>query len=418
MLPDGWTIGHMRQIISSLDGGVSVNGEDRQALAYEKGVLRVSAVSYGTFLPTEHKAIVKDEVALAKVSPKADRIIFSRSNTESLVGASAYIEQDHPNLFLSDKLWQLEPNPGLDVSMRWLAYWLASDPVRKYLSKLGTGTSGSMKNIAKDELLSLRIALPPYKEQCAIAGALTTWDEAIAVTEKLLSNSRRQKQALSWSFFNCEKRLKDGPVAVWRQRHLHEVATRIQRQSDGAAHPVLMISSGSGFVRQDQKYSRFMAGKSVNDYILLKRGEFAYNKGNSKLYEFGCVFPLETYAQGLVPHVYVCFSLSQECDPGFFKHLFEANYLHDQLGALVNTGVRNNGLLNIRPADFMNVRVPVPPLDEQRAIARVLDVASKEIVTRERELATLKEQKRGLMLQLLTGKRRVRASEDAHEAAA
>ena len=193
----------------------------------------------------------------------------------------------------------------------------------------------------------------------------------------------------------------------WKQVRLTEISQRVQHQADGDEHPVLMISSGSGFVRQDKKYSRFMAGKSLENYVLLQRGEFAYNKGNSKLYEFGCVFPLEDLPSGLVPHVYVCFKLNAKCNQGFFKYLFEADYLHDQLGALVNTGVRNNGLLNIRPADFMNVRVPLPPLAEQQAITAILEIASSEIESFKEDVDALKRQKRALMQQLLTGKRRV-----------
>lgn len=282
---------------------------------------------------------------------------------------------------------------------QWFHYWFMHHDITTVLSRQGVGRY----KLTKAGLENLEILLPPVVEQRRLTTILSTWDEAIAATEKLLANSRKQKRALMQGLIVRRSR----SATTWRHCHLREVASRIQRDSDGNKHPVLMISSGSGFVRQDEKYSRFMAGKSLDDYILLKKGEFAYNKGNSKLYEFGCVFPLEGYAQGLVPHVYVCFSLSDECDPTFFKHLFEADYLHDQLGALVNTGVRNNGLLNIRPADFMNVRIPVPPMEEQRAIAKVLDVATTEIALRERELATLQQQKRALMQQLLTGKRRV-----------
>lgn len=269
------------------------------------------------------------------------------------------------------------------------------------------GNAGTQKNLNAGLIKEISVPVPPKSEQERIAAILVTWDEAIAATEKLLANSRKQKQALMQHYL-CAKGAISNSSSRWQLHRLREIAARTQRPSDGVEYPILMISSGSGFVRQDEKYCRFMAGKSLNDYILLKQSEFAYNKGNSKRYEFGCVFPLENYAQGLVPHVYVCFSLSSKCDPTFFKYLFEADYLHDQLGALVNTGVRNNGLLNIRPSDFMNVRVPVPPMDEQRAIARVLDTASAEIALREQDLSALKQQKRALMQQLLTGKRRIR----------
>lgn len=50
----------------------------------------------------------------------------------------------------------------------------------------------------------------------------------------------------------------------------------------------------------------------------------------------------------------------------------------------------------------------LPPLDEQRAIAAVLDAADREISLLEQKAARLREEKKALMQQLLTGKRRVR----------
>ncbi len=191
-----------------------------------------------------------------------------------------------------------------------------------------------------------------------------------------------------------------------------KISERVQRRAGESEElPVLMISSGTGFVRQDEKYSRFMAGKSVENYIALDCGEFAYNKGNSKLYEFGCVFPLRSHKRGLVPNVYVCFKLSAGLHAGFYEYLFRADYLHDQLGALVNTGVRNNGLLNIRPTDFLACQVPVPPLVEQQRIAEILSAATTWREQQARDLHLLKREKKALMSQLLTGQRRVKLPE-------
>lgn len=151
-----------------------------------------------------------------------------------------------------------------------------------------------------------------------------------------------------------------------------------------------------------------MAGESVKNYILLRKGEFSYNKGNSKTYEFGCVFDLDRYETGLVLHVYVCFKLNQGLSHRYFKHLFEADYLKPQLGSLVNTGVRNNGLLNIKPSEFMATKVPVPCFDEQERIADVLHTSSDIIQKLQQKLDALKQEKKALMQQLLTGKRRVK----------
>jgi type I restriction enzyme S subunit len=150
MLPEGWKKCRLGTLISSLEAGVSVNSQDRKASPDEHGVLKISAVTSGIFDPAENKVIRADELGRAAVQPKADRIIVSRSNTETLVGASAYIDRDYPHLYLSDKLWQLKPNTSNPVHMHWLSYWLASASTRVKLSKHATGTSGSMKNISKE----------------------------------------------------------------------------------------------------------------------------------------------------------------------------------------------------------------------------------------------------------------------------
>lgn len=110
----------------------------------------------------------------------------------------------------------------------------------------------------------------------------------------------------------------------------------------------------------------------------------------------------------MVPHVYVCFRLHEGVVPSYLGHLFEADYLKPQLGAIVKTGVRNNGLLNIRPEEFMNVTVPIPPLDQQQQITATLNTARQEIDLLKKQAEAFRRQKRGLMQKLLTGAWRVR----------
>ncbi|BEC79967.1 restriction endonuclease subunit S [Escherichia coli] len=275
--------------------------------------------------------------------------------------------------------------------------------------------SAGQSNLSGALVKAINVLVPPYNEQKKIAQILSTWDKAISVTEKLLTNSQQQKKALMQQLLTGKKRLLDENgvrfSTEWEFKRISEIATRVQRKNDAAEHPILTISSLSGFVRQDERYSRYMAGESVKNYILLKKGEFAYNKGNSKTYEFGCIFDLEAYEAGLVPHVYVCFRLKNGLSHRYFKYLFEADYLKPQLGALVNTGVRNNGLLNIKPTEFMQTKVPVPCFEEQESIADMLYNSSRTIRVLQDKLACLKDEKKALMQQLLTGKRRVKVDE-------
>lgn len=280
----------------------------------------------------------------------------------------------------------------------WLQWW------KPEFERIAVGST--IKTIGLPYFKRLKVLLPPIAEQKRIAEVLCVWDEAMEAAVRLAANAR-----LAMSSMIEQSVLRGAMHGAWPMRRLSDIATRVQRSEVANSDlPVLMISSGTGFVRQDEKYSRFMAGKSVESYITLQEGEFAYNKGNSKRYEFGCVFPLKGLPKGLVPHVYVCFRLNEGHHPGFFEHLFAADFLHDQLGALVNTGVRNNGLLNIRPADFMACKVPVPPRDEQQAIAARLAVAAEWVRRSDEYAARIRQEKAALLADLLTGKRRVRLS--------
>ncbi|CDG85740.1 restriction endonuclease subunit S [Janthinobacterium agaricidamnosum] len=301
---------------------------------------------------------------------------------------------------LNQHIFKVQPKENVDSE--WL-YW-ALKHVTDRIEAHSHGFKATLVHVKKSDIDHQPILVPPPGEQRRIARILSTWNQAIVASERLLASSRQHLTALLQQLL-----IKPAIRGDWPMVAISEISERVQRRADeNEALPVLMISSGRGFVRQDEKYSRFMAGKSVENYIALDRGEFAYNKGNSKLFEFGCVFPLKSYERGVVPNVYVCFKLSKSLKAGFYEQLFRADYLHDQLGALVNTGVRNNGLLNIRPVDFFACQVPVPPLEEQQRIADVLEKANIWVSQHERSLELLNREKAALMSQLLTGKRRVK----------
>lgn len=274
--------------------------------------------------------------------------------------------------------------------------------------RIGASTVGSTRlEFSIAEVRDFLVALPPLPEQRKIADVLGTWDEAIGKTEALRAATFSRLRGLTHALFG---RGGDFPDR-WERKPLSAIATRVRRQNAGARHPVMTISAKSGFLMQSDKFARDMAGSSVERYVVLHRGEFAYNKGNSLTAPYGCIFSLDQ-PTALVPFVYYCFALNAGFDHGFYAQLFAAGALNHQLSRLINSGVRNDGLLNLDPDDFFSCKVPVPPLDEQRRIARALTTAKEELALVDREIETLTRQKRGLMQRLLTGEWRMRAPDN------
>ena len=92
----------------------------------------------------------------------------------------------------------------------------------------------------------------------------------------------------------------------------------------------------------------------------------------------------------------------------FFEQYCESGLLNKELVKVANEGGRAHGLLNVTPADFFNMHMGIPSIEEQTAIASVLVNADKEIEIHKQKLAAMQEQKKGLMQILLTGKKRIK----------
>lgn len=173
----------------------------------------------------------------------------------------------------------------------------------------------------------------------------------------------------------------------------------------------LSISAGIGFVNQTEKFGRDLSGKQYEKYIKIQKYDFAYNKGNSKKYPQGCVYLLKDREYAAIPNVFECFRIKKH-NCFYYEQLFISGYLNKQLFRLINAGVRNDGLLNINSENFYSCYIPVPPLAEQEKIAEILSLWDKAI-EQTKELITYKEkQKKGLMQNLLTGKKRLHGFTD------
>ena len=176
----------------------------------------------------------------------------------------------------------------------------------------------------------------------------------------------------------------------WEVRRLSDITSRITRRNDGSGHPVMTISAKNGFILQSDKYSRDMAGQSAERYTLIRRGEFAYNKGNSKTAPQGCIFRLDEES-AIVPFVYYCFSMRQDLEENYAQFALRNGILNRELARAINSGVRNDGLLNLAADDFFACQVSVPPRAEQRGIAEILSAVEQTIATTEASCAQLHE---------------------------
>ncbi|EMC47135.1 hypothetical protein SMU102_09968, partial [Streptococcus mutans S1B] len=155
---------------------------------------------------------------------------------------------------------------------------------------------------------------------------------------------------------------------AWEQRKLGEVVARVKGNDGRMDLPTLTISAGNGWLDQRDRFSGNIAGNEQKNYTLLQKGDLSYNHGNSKLAKYGAVFELQTFKEALVPRVYHSFKPNGYSVSSFIEYMFATKLPDRELGKLISSGARMDGLLNISYDDFMGIKIIFPTLPEQEAI--------------------------------------------------
>jgi len=164
VLPTSWCWTSLGTLLQQIEAGHSPQALGRPATSNEAGVLKVSAVSWGEFLPEENKALLPGQVIDPSITIRAGDLLISRANTPELVGAVVIAQEAHPNLMLSDKTLRLVPL-AIGVSKEYLLYALRTHWVRRIFEEDATGTSDSMRNLSQEKIRSAPVAIAPIAEQ-------------------------------------------------------------------------------------------------------------------------------------------------------------------------------------------------------------------------------------------------------------
>jgi type I restriction enzyme S subunit len=177
-LPAGWTWANCDMVVSQIEAGASFKCTERPPELGETGVLKVSAVTWGTFNESESKTCNHPERIEESYLVCAGDFLFSRANTIDLVGACVIVQRITKRLMLSDKTLRFKIASPVDGT--WLLICLRSKLGRNEIERLATGNQESMRNIGQERIRQIRLPLPPLAEQHRI----------VAEVDRLLSIAR------------------------------------------------------------------------------------------------------------------------------------------------------------------------------------------------------------------------------------
>ena len=211
----------------------------------------------------------------------------------------------------------------------------------------------------------------------------------------LMKKEIKHKVVPKWRFAEFQA---DGD---WNEPTLFELSDRIEEKVGQRLLTTVSISAGIGFVSQAEKFSRDISGQQYKNYILLRKGDFAYNKGNSKKYPQGCVYKLKEFEEVAAPNAFICFRFKKNVVADFFIGYFDNNFHGKQIQKFITSGARMDGLLNISADNFFSIILPTPKnKTEQQKIASCLSSIDDLITAHTQKLDALKAHKKGLIQQL------------------
>lgn len=188
----------------------------------------------------------------------------------------------------------------------------------------------------------------------------------------------------------------------WEEKKLGEISSIVKEKLGKNNYTLLSITAGHGLVSQLEKFGKEIAGSSYENYIVIHKNDFAYNKSATKDYQSGYVALLKTYDVAAVPNsIFLCFRIDETILNVFFlEQLFKFNYHDKYLRKLIQIGARAHGSLNISNKDFFSIPIPIPPLKEQQKIADFFSLVDELIDNEKIKLENLKEYKKGLLQNL------------------
>ena len=164
-----------------------------------------------------------------------------------------------------------------------------------------------------------------------------------------------------------------GFTDAWEQRKLGKIANEVARTDPESNAPIMMITANNGFIEQSDRYAFDNAGESLKKYILLEKGELAYNHGASKLRPYGSCFALTTVEKARIPFVYHCFS-AKNYNSEFLSIELNGENVEKQLRRIVSSGARMDGLLNISFTEYSTITLSLPKRKEQDKISNFFSI--------------------------------------------
>jgi type I restriction enzyme S subunit len=349
----------------------------------------------------------KDDVLIANTDMSRGFIIGAPIHIENVEGKLVY-SMDSTKLIFDEN----------EIDGKFLFYLLKHEKVRRKMKTFAQGTN--VLHLNHELVKSLRIPLPSLSEQRGIVGVLGVVDSVIAKTGEVIAKTERLKKGLMQTLLTRgigHKEYKQTPIGTlpqaWNVSELGDIATEVHRYptyfnigyvDKGIPEVRGELIREDGELENDLSIYRFISEETSQKFprTILKEGDFVLSVRGT----MGKVAIVPKSLEGAnITANLIRISLERsKCYPPFYKQFF----LSDAFTKTLNNVSSQTTIKTIQAPILKRIKVPLPPLNEQKKIAEILSAADRKLEIERKEKARFERIKRGLMDLLLTGKIRIK----------
>lgn len=382
-IPEGWSVKKISDLGTTVSGGTPDTNNPEY---WDGDVLwvtpsEVSALSNRFIWDTERKITEKGlKQSSAKLLPVNSLIICTRATIGDCCINKKPIctNQGFKNIIVT----------GNNVDF---LYYLISKNKHELIRK---ACGSTFLEISKKDIDNLKFPIPPLPEQEKIAEILGTWDEAIEKLSSLIEQKKLLKKGLMQKLFLDLKNVSF--------KRFDEVFTDYSDKNH-SDYPLLSATQDLGVIPRTMLDGRVMSPEgSLAGYKLVQKGDFVIS-----LRSFQGGLEYSSY-YGIISPAYTVLKPKMNISRQFYKYFFKSYEFVNKYLSIAVIGIRDGKQISY--PDLKSVKIPYPNLFNQQAIADVLTKADDEIDLLNKKLILFKEQKKGLMQQLLTGNIRVKVN--------
>lgn len=290
---------------------------------------------------------------------------------------------------------------GTDNLTEWFFYYFNHKELTPYLTRQGAGRY----KLTKQSLEKIPIALPNITEQIAITTIIRTCDANIEVVENLIIQKELRKKWLLQQLLTGKKRIK-GFDRDWIKCNASDFLDQRNEQAPNNGNiPLFSLTIENGVTEKSDRYERefLVKDKSNKNYKIVYPNDIVFNPANLR---WGAIAKHTRTFKVLLSPIYEVLSIKKGYDIDFISYLVSSPRQIAYYASILEGTLIERMAVKVEP--FLATNYEIPEIEEQIAIAQVLQAADKEISLLKLKAEKLREKKKGLMQQLLTGKIRIK----------